>query len=80
MTAEADAPALKRILEMEPIYYKRYSAIQRKAHLDTLVGRCFNVVFYNKGQSIARKKILEDSTKLNTDQQGNLCISLAVVK
>ena len=79
MTASADSSALKEIIRMEPLDFKRCSRSQRKAHLDTLIGKWFTISVYKALQSIARKKILEDSTKLNTEED-KLSISLAVVK
>ena len=77
ITAAADAPALRNIIQMHTLYYKKLSRGQRKAHLDTLRGQCFSVLFYEK--SSARRRItLGDSTNASNADEANLCIALAV--
>ena len=77
VSASVDASALRKIIQMEPVHYKRSSKAKRKAHLDTMIGQDLTVLFYRSPQGFsARKKILEESSRVNNADQTNLCISI----
>ncbi|QDZ17868.1 hypothetical protein HOP50_01g03740 [Chloropicon primus] len=74
--ASVDAPALRKIIQMEPVHYKRSARSGRTAHLSSLVGQDLWVLFYRSVQNAPRKRLLGETTATANADEGALCISV----
>ena len=75
VTVSVDPPALRKLIQMEPLHFKRCPRQVRKAHLDSLVGKELEVLFYRSPQNATRKRIFEETEAVGAGAT-DLCISI----